>query len=119
MNPQKKDLPPGIPLNFMWRADASSYGSEIATYRYGWDVCDPTERLDLCEEITKPSTPPRYFNPNNSYGPGGFTYVEIYDPEYWMDRNYVTSQACFHPMYRMRSRNTDEPYRFIQRLRET
>ncbi|MBU8922154.1 MAG: hypothetical protein KOO63_10090 [Bacteroidales bacterium] len=40
MNPKQKKLPPGIPLNFSWEADASSYGGEISGFRYGWDVQD-------------------------------------------------------------------------------
>ena len=31
--------------------------------------------------------------------------MEIYDPAYWMEHNFLMSQSCFHPMYRMRSRN--------------
>ncbi|MBN2071469.1 MAG: hypothetical protein JW814_08435 [Candidatus Krumholzibacteriota bacterium] len=38
--PVQKDLPPGVPLNFTWIADASDYGGEITGYRYGWDVQD-------------------------------------------------------------------------------
>lgn len=40
MTPVNVDLPPGVPLNFYWSADASSYGGEIVGYRYGWDVVD-------------------------------------------------------------------------------
>ncbi len=40
MNAGQRKLPPGIPLNFSWEADASSYGGEISGYRYGWDVQD-------------------------------------------------------------------------------
>jgi hypothetical protein len=54
--------------------------------------------LDLWEEVTKPG---RYFDPYDTLGPGGFTYVEVYDPTYWMKRNSLQSQPCFHPMYRM------------------
>jgi hypothetical protein len=57
-------------------------------------------RLSLWEEVTKPG---RYFDPSDTLGPQGFTYVEVYDPAYWMKRNGVSSQLCFHPMYRMRS----------------
>ena len=65
------------------------------------------DRLDLWEEITKPG---RYFDPAApAPRPGGFTYVEAYDPAYWMDRNSVASQPCFHPMFRMRTRNTLSP----------
>ena len=50
----------------------------------------------------------RYFAPNppaNDNRPGGFTPVEVYDPAYWMSRNSVSSQGCFHPMYRMKTSN--------------
>jgi hypothetical protein len=62
------------------------------------------DRLDLWEEITKPG---RYFDPAApAPRPGGFTFVEAYDPAYWMSRNSVTSQSCFHPMFRMRTRSS-------------
>ncbi len=38
LNPIQVELPPGIELNFCWSADASSYGGEIRSYRYGWDI---------------------------------------------------------------------------------
>jgi hypothetical protein len=57
------------------------------------------ERLELWDEVTQPG---RYFWPDTlSEGPGGFTYVECYDPAYWMIRTNEISQSCFHPMYRM------------------
>ena len=59
-------------------------------------------RLDLWEEVVKSG---RYFNADDSLGPGGLTYVEVYDPEYWMEGNGYLSQPCFHPMYRMRAAN--------------
>lgn len=46
LNPVQVELPPGIELNFCWSADASSYGGEIKSYRYGWDIQqldDPTQ----------------------------------------------------------------------------
>jgi hypothetical protein len=50
----------------------------------------------------------RYYAPNEPGSrPGGFTPVEVYDPYYWMNRNNVSSQACFHPMYRMKAKNTN------------
>ncbi|HUV37352.1 MAG TPA: hypothetical protein VMX58_10475, partial [Patescibacteria group bacterium] len=36
MSPIKYDLPPGVPLNFKWKATADDYGGEIVCYRYGW-----------------------------------------------------------------------------------
>jgi hypothetical protein len=58
--------------------------------------------LTLWEEITKAG---RYFDPRVR----GFTYVEIYDPAYWMAQKQARSQSCFHPMYRMRARNLVSP----------
>ena len=80
--------------------------------RYGYsDLADPVTasyaglptRLPLWSEVTKTG---RYFNPLTS---NGFIYVEIYNPQYWMDISRVDPQACFHPMYRMRSRSTRSP----------
>ena len=62
------------------------------------------ERLELWEEATAPG---RYFDPDSSATLGGFTYVEIYDPAYWMDRRGVRSQPCFHPIYRMKAKNDE------------
>ena len=39
-SPQNFEVPAGFGLNFQWSADASSYGGEVSTYRYGWDVVD-------------------------------------------------------------------------------
>ncbi|HUV35702.1 MAG TPA: hypothetical protein VMX58_02050, partial [Patescibacteria group bacterium] len=41
----------------------------------------------------------------NAY-PGGLTYVEIYDPDYYMEFKIVESQPCFHPMFRMKARSS-------------
>jgi hypothetical protein len=50
----------------------------------------------------------RYYAPNEPGSrPGGFTAVEIYNPHYWMVRNSVLSQGCFHPMYLMKAKNTN------------
>jgi hypothetical protein len=63
--------------------------------------------LNLWSEILKPG---RYYAPNEPGSlPGGFTPVEIYDPAYWMNRTGVSSQSCFHPMYRMKSKNALSP----------
>jgi hypothetical protein len=64
------------------------------------------DTLDLWSEVTAPG---RYFDPHNPFGPGGFTYVEIYDPEYWMTAKGYSSQSCFHPIYRMKSVNNLSP----------
>jgi hypothetical protein len=60
------------------------------------------DSLGLWAEIVKPG---RFFDPRQR----GFLFVEAYDPEYWMRRNSLTSQTCFHPMYRMRARSTASP----------
>jgi hypothetical protein len=91
----------GMPLRIRDQCDCMAYALR--------DDSDPLtashpgmpERLDLWEEVTKPG---RYFNPNDTLGPGGLTDVEIYDPEYWMDWSAAYSQLCFHPLYRMRAK---------------
>ncbi|MBN1164559.1 MAG: hypothetical protein JXB45_08270 [Candidatus Krumholzibacteriota bacterium] len=45
-NPVLKELPPGVELNFSWKADAQSYGAEIVGFRYGWDVLDVNNPSD-------------------------------------------------------------------------
>jgi len=57
------------------------------------------EKLELWEEVTKPE---RYFDPQEK----GFHYIEIYNPEYWMPHSFAHVRPCFHPIYRMRARNT-------------
>ncbi len=39
-------VPGGFALDFGWTADASSYGAEVSSYRYGWDVADLSEPSD-------------------------------------------------------------------------
>jgi len=42
-----------------------------------------------------------FFCTDSLCSPGGFTYVEVYDPAYWLARTAATSRHCFHPLYRM------------------
>jgi hypothetical protein len=60
---------------------------------------DLPEAIHLWEMVTRPGM---FFDPMVR----GFHYVELYDPSYWMRRNDLRSQSCFHPMYRMKARNT-------------
>ncbi|HSG28705.1 MAG TPA: hypothetical protein VLA34_09510, partial [Candidatus Krumholzibacterium sp.] len=39
----------------------------------------------------------------------GFTFVEVYDPAYWMNSNLLVSRQCFHPLYRMRAAAAESP----------
>jgi hypothetical protein len=79
-------------------AHAYKEESDIVTARYE----ALPGRLDLREEVTAPG---RYFDPDSLDGLGGFPYVEVYDPAYWMDERLVPNQICFHPIYRMRARD--------------
>jgi hypothetical protein len=79
--------------DYMMRADTDS----LTVHEPGLPAT-----LTLWDEVTKPG---RYFDPRVR----GFSYVEIYDPEYWMDQVQVKSQQCFHPMYRMHARNVVSP----------
>jgi len=40
------DLLPGIDHGFDFEAEAEAYGSEIASYRWGWDLLDPDDEND-------------------------------------------------------------------------
>jgi hypothetical protein len=60
------------------------------------------DTLNLWSTVVAPG---RFFSPL-SPDPGGFTLAEVYDPFYWMHRNVVSSQACFHPLFLMRAKNT-------------
>ncbi len=55
--------------------------------------------LHLWEQVTRTGM---FFDPQVR----GFHYVELYDPRYWMRRNGFKSQHCFHPMYRIKARNS-------------
>lgn len=90
------DMPGGVIRT--WDRDALhfAYRDDADPITMGYP--DLPERLDLWEEVTKSG---RYFDPQQR----GFLYVEVYDPEYYMDFTYKTSQECFHPMYRTRSRS--------------
>ncbi len=55
------------------------------------------DSLKLWDMVTQPGM---FFDPMIQ----GFTYVEAYNPEYWMTRNLISTQSCFHPMYRMKAR---------------
>ena len=86
-----------------------TYHFDVMTHAYGDEMDHYTSshpglpsRLDLWEEVIQPG---RYFDPDSTGLVGGFTYVEIYDPEYWMRRKGEISQPCFHPIYRMKAKS--------------
>ncbi len=54
--------------------------------------------LDLRDEVTAEGS---FFCTDSLCSPGGFTYVEVYDPGYWLSRIAAASRYCFHPVYRM------------------
>lgn len=58
------------------------------------------EVLALRDEVTSVGS---FFCTDSTCSPGGFTYVEVYDPDYWFPMIAATSRYCFHPLYRMRA----------------
>jgi hypothetical protein len=91
-----------MPLRWLYHYDVMTHA-----YRNDFDIHTAArhglpERLELWDEVTAPG---RYFDPDSSAALGGFTYVEIYDPAYWMDHKNTYSQPCFHPIYRMKAKN--------------
>ncbi|MCX5753153.1 MAG: hypothetical protein NTW97_05840 [Candidatus Krumholzibacteria bacterium] len=59
---------------------------------------DLPNKLTLWSQVTKDGM---FFDPKVQ----GFTYVEVYNPTYWMRTINTSRQLCFSPMYRMRTRN--------------
>ena len=78
--------------------DAMSYGYLDAIDAVTGAHPGLPRKLQLWSTVTKPGN---FFDPQVR----GFSFVEVYDPEYWMDIIGVSSQSCFHPLYRMRARN--------------
>ncbi len=67
------------------------------------------DTLEMDDMVTCPTC---FFNLQRP-SPGGFTYVEVYDPQYWLDFKFIPSSLnCFKPMYRMRSRSSLSPVNF-------
>ena len=66
---------------------------------------DLPDTLTLWDEVTKPGM---FFDPIVR----GFYYVEVYDPEYYMDFLGQRSRDCFTPLYLMRARSTRSPIDF-------
>jgi hypothetical protein len=61
------------------------------------------ETLLLDEQVTCSGC---FFNPQVR----GFTYVEVYDPQYWLNFKLIPSSLnCYNAMYRMKSRSTNSP----------
>ena len=61
------------------------------------------DTLMLDDEVTCSSC---FFDPQDR----GFLYVEVYDPQYWMDFKLIPSSLnCYNAMYRMKSRSTLSP----------
>jgi hypothetical protein len=65
------------------------------------------DTLNLWSEITKLG---RFFYPLAAEPyPGGFTLVEVYNPAYWMTHTATTAQSCFHPLFKMKAKNSLSP----------
>jgi hypothetical protein len=72
----KKEIPPSVTLNFKWEADASSYGGEIRSFRYGWNIQD----LNNPDHWDTPARPDILeAEPRTLYSGEHFFYVEAVD----------------------------------------
>lgn len=94
--PFRTDLPGGVIRSLDRDAMRMALKDEYAYARAFPDT------LRLWDEITQPGM---FFDPMN----GGFTYVEVYDPEYYMEYRLLRSRSCFRPIYRMKSQSTLSP----------
>ena len=63
------------------------------------------DSLGLWDVVAKPGN---FFDPDER----GFWYVEVYNPAYWMSYTNAETQACFNPMYRMRTRYEYSPINY-------
>ncbi len=94
---------PDMPFRRIRNFDCMYPGAVKSTDEWHTWIPGMPDNLNLWSKIIEAG---RYYAPNEpSPRPGGFTPVEVYDPAYWMSRNLVRSQECFHPMYRMKSKN--------------
>jgi hypothetical protein len=90
----------------MWNMPERRIEWDAMSYGY-IDPADPItkahpglpRKLQLWSTVAKPGN---FFDPQVR----GFTFVEVYDPAYWMEIIGVSPQPCFHPIYRMRARST-------------
>jgi hypothetical protein len=93
-----------MPMRRIRNFDCMYPGAVKSTDAWHDRVPGMPDNLNLWSEILVAG---RYYAPiEPDPRPGGFTRIEVYDPAYWMGRTGVVSQACFHPMYRMKSKNT-------------
>lgn len=79
--------------------DAMSYAVKDKIDPYTISHPDLPDTLALWDRVTMPGN---FFDPVIR----GFTFLEVYNPEYWMRRRHIKKRSCFHPMYRMRARDT-------------
>ena len=91
-----------MPYRYPYHFDVMTHAYRDATDHYTASHPGLPSRLDLWEEIIQPG---RFFDPDSTGIVGGFTYVEVYDPEYWMAQKGESSQLCFHPIYRMKAKS--------------
>lgn len=92
-----------MPTRTLKRYDVLSYALRADDDPITFAHPEIPPRLDMWATAVAPGT---FWYPLNPVGPGGFTYVEIYDPQYWMDLKFVENQSCFHPLFRMKAYNS-------------
>ncbi len=92
----RSDLPNGVIRSYERDAMTMALRSEGAL-----DL-DLPDTLTLDESVTCPYC---FFNPHTQ----GFTYIEAYDPAYYMEHINAQSHPCFTPTYRMRTYNILSP----------
>lgn len=87
-----------IPYERSPEMDAMIYAVREKNDHYSLSIHGFPKKLELWEACTRPGM---FFDPMIR----GFHYVEVYDPQYWMEYNrQASSQPCFHPIYRMRAK---------------
>ncbi len=67
---QTREVAAGRPLNFSWRADASSYEGKIVSYRHGWDLADLNDPADPGWAVPPGLSPQNLFDKERSFQEG-------------------------------------------------
>jgi subtilisin-like proprotein convertase family protein len=68
-----RDIASGQELNFSWGASAEGYAGRIESYRYGWDVLDPTDPADQGWALPSGNSPQHRRSPTTSFTSGVHT----------------------------------------------
>ena len=86
----ERDLPEGLPLQFTWWGDASSYGARVVGYRYGWDITDLNDTAQWEVDLTPFNASFATSRPRTFFFGQHIFYVEVIDNSGFFSRVALT-----------------------------